>query len=88
MKLLKLELVEDKETTKMNVNRINFYSNFKWSFSDFIANDLQIFTLDPKWAGGSTTTCLLYSEVSVNLNKVFHILFISALGILHFASAV
>lgn len=57
MKRVKSELVQDKETTKTNVNWINFYANFKWSFSDFIANGLQIFTLDWKWAGDSMTTC-------------------------------
>lgn len=37
MKHFKLGLLQDKETTKMNVNQINFYANFKLSFSDFIA---------------------------------------------------
>lgn len=57
MKHFKSELVQDQERTTMDVNRINFYANFKWSFSDFIANGLQIFTLDWKWAGDSMTTC-------------------------------
>lgn len=88
MKHFKSVLVQHKETTKMNANQINFYANFKLSFSDFIANGLQIFTLDQKWAEDSiticTSRCIQYLLISI---KVFHIHIISALSIVHFASA-
>lgn len=61
MKRFKSEHVQDKETTIMNVNQSNQFlcklKFFKWSFLEFIANDLQISTLDQKWAGDSMTIC-------------------------------
>lgn len=91
IKHFKSELVQDKETTMMDVYHINFYANFKLSCSDFIDNGLQItldLTLDQKWAGDSMTiyiACCI-PEVLAHLNKVFCILTISTMAIVYFVS--
>lgn len=81
------ELVQDKETTMIDVNWINFYANFKFLslYCQWLTNIY--FRLEMSKRFNDNMYCLLYSKVFVNLNKMFHILIILTQGIVHFASA-